>query len=176
MYFSFQKTTEGPTEDPNATGEGSAKVGSFGYDAKVTVTYNKKTKEIVSVTDNGTEAGGNDSFWQKAAAMFEKFKGKTAKDIDSIDAIASATVSSEAIKGAVKEALSSKSGEVSEPKVTAADLRTNLLFAATENALLNISAPEGADVFYTTDGSDPKGENELKKTESADPVLEGEWD
>ena len=264
MYFSFQKTTEGPTEDPNATGEGSAKVGSFGYDAKVTVTYNKKTKEIVSVTDNGTEAGGNDSFWQKAAAMFEKFKGKTAKDIDSIDAIASATVSSdaikeavkkalgeeteetgtaeatetaegsktvspfgydakvsvvfnketgeivsvtdngteagsndsfwekaaamfekfkgktakdidsidaiasatvssEAIKGAVKEALSSKSGEVSEPKVTAADLRTNLLFAATENALLNISAPEGADVFYTTDGSDPKGENELKK-------------
>ena len=264
MYFSFQKTTEGPTEDPNATGEGSAKVGSFGYDAKVIVTYNKKTKEIVSVTDNGTEAGGNDSFWQKAAAMFEKFKGKTAKDIDSIDAIASATassdaikeavkkalgeeteetgtaeatetaegsktvspfgydakvsvvfnkktgeivsvtdngteagsndsfwekaaamfekfkgktakdidsidaiasatVSSEAIKGAVKEALSSKSGEVSEPKVTAADLRTNLLFAATENALLNISAPEGADVFYTTDGSDPKGENELKK-------------
>lgn len=176
MYFSFQKTTEGPTEDPNATGEGSAKVGSFGYDAKVTVTYNKKTKEIVSVTNNGTEAGGNDSFWQKAAAMFEKFKGKTAKDIDSIDAIASATVSSEAIKGAVKEALSSKSGEVSEPKVTAADLRTNLLFAATENALLNISAPEGADVFYTTDGSDPKGENALKKTESADPVLEGEWD
>lgn len=76
----------------------------------------------------------------------------------------------------MKEALSSKSGEVSEPKVTAADLRTNLLFAATENALLNISAPEGADVFYTTDGSDPKGENALKKTESADPVLEGEWD
>ena len=63
----------------------------------------------------------------------------------------------------MKEALSSKSGEVSEPKVTAADLRTNLLFAATENALLNISAPEGTDVFYTTDGSDTKGENELKK-------------
>ncbi len=274
MYFSFQKTTEGPTEDPNATGEGSAKVGSFGYDAKVTVTYNKKTKEIVSVTDNGTEAGGNDSFWQKAAAMFEKFKGKTAKDIDSIDAIASATVSSDAIKeavkkalgeeteetgtaeatetaegsktvspfgydakvsvvfnketgeivsvtdngteagsndsfwekaaamfekfkgktakdidsidaiasatvssdaikGAVKEALSSKSGEVSEPKVTAADLRTNLLFAATENALLNISAPEGADVFYTTDGSDPKGENELKKLSQPTLSLKG---
>ena len=76
---------------------------------------------------------------------------------------ASATVSSEAIKGAVKEALSSKSGEVSEPKVTAADLRTNLLFAATENALLNISAPEGADVFYTTDGSDPKGDDASKK-------------
>ena len=163
MYFSFQKTTEGPTEEPNATAEGSAKVGEFGYDAKVTVIYNKKTKEIVSVTDNGTEAGGNDSFWQKAAAMFEKFKGKTAKDIDGIDAVASATVSSEAIKGAVKEALSSKSGEVSEPKVTAADLRTNLLFAATENALLNISAPEGADVFYTTDGSDPKGDDASKK-------------
>ena len=163
MYFSFQKTTEGPTEEPNATAEGSAKVGDFGYDAKVTVTYNKKTGEIVSVTDNGTEAGGSDSFWQKAAAMFEKFKGKTAKDIDGIDAIASATVSSEAIKGAVKEALSSKSGEVSEPKVTAADLRTNLLFAATENALLNISAPEGADVFYTTDGSDPKGDDASKK-------------
>ena len=151
------------TEEATETAEGSKTVGSFGYDAKVTVTYNKKTKEIVSVTDNGTEAGGNDSFWQKAAAMFEKFKGKTAKDIDGIDAVASATVSSEAIKGAVKEALSSKSGEVSEPKVTAADLRTNLLFAATENALLNISAPEGADVFYTTDGSDPKGDDASKK-------------
>ena len=151
------------TEEATETAEGSKTVGSFGYDAKVTVTYNKKTGEIVSVTDNGTEAGGNDSFWQKAAAMFEKFKGKTAKDIDGIDAVASATVSSEAIKGAVKEALSSKSGEVSEPKVTAADLRTNLLFAATENALLNISAPEGADVFYTTDGSDPKGDDASKK-------------
>ena len=63
----------------------------------------------------------------------------------------------------MKEALASKSGEVSEPKVTAADLRTNLLFAATENALLNISAPEGADVFYTTDGSDPKGDGASKK-------------
>ena len=151
------------TEEATETAEGSKTVGSFGYDAKVTVTYNKKTGEIVSVTDNGTEAGGNDSFWKKAAAMFEKFKGKTAKDIDGIDAVASATVSSEAIKGAVKEALSSKSGEVSEPKVTAADLRTNLLFAATENALLNISAPEGADVFYTTDGSDPKGDDASKK-------------
>ena len=151
------------TEEATETAEGSKTVGSFGYDAKVTVTYNKKTKEIVSVTDNGTEAGGSDSFWKKAAAMFEKFKGKTAKDIDGIDAVASATVSSEAIKGAVKEALSSKSGEVSEPKVTAADLRTNLLFAATENALLNISAPEGADVFYTTDGSDPKGDDASKK-------------
>ena len=151
------------TEEATETAEGSKTVGSFGYDAKVTVIYNKKTKEIVSVTDNGTEAGGSDSFWKKAAAMFEKFKGKTAKDIDGIDAVASATVSSEAIKGAVKEALSSKSGEVSEPKVTAADLRTNLLFAATENALLNISAPEGVDVFYTTDGSDPKGDDASKK-------------
>ena len=155
--------TETTPKEETETAEGSAKVGDFGYDAKVTVTYNKKTKEIVSVTDNGTEAGGNDSFWKKAAAMFEKFKGKTAKDIDGIDAVASATVSSEAIKGAVKEALASKSGEVSEPKVTAADLRTNLLFAATENALLNISAPEGADVFYTTDGSDPKGDDASKK-------------
>ena len=151
------------TEEATETAEGSKTVGSFGYDAKVTVIYNKKTKEIVSVTDNGTEAGGNDSFWKKAAAMFEKFKGKTAKDIDGIDAVASATVSSNAIKEAVKKALSSKSGEVSEPKVTAADLRTNLLFAATENALLNISAPEGADVFYTTDGSDPKGDDASKK-------------
>ena len=172
-----EETEETGTAEATETAEGSKTVGSFGYDAKVTVTYNKKTGEIVSVTDNGTEAGGNDSFWKKAAAMFEKFKGKTAKDIDGIDAVASATVSSEAIKGAVKEALSSKSGEVSEPKVTAADLRTNLLFAATENALLNISAPEGADVFYTTDGSDPKGDDaSKKKTEPADTVFEWEWE
>lgn len=158
-----EETEETGTAEATETAEGSKTVSPFGYDAKVSVVFNKKTGEIVSVTDNGTEADSNASFWEKAAAMFEKFKGKTAKDIDSIDTIASATVSSETIKGAVKEALSSKSGEVSEPKVTAADLRTNLLFAATENALLNISAPEGADVFYTTDGSDPKGDDASKK-------------
>lgn len=159
MYFAFQKTTD----DTNTSAEGSAKVGNFGYDAKVAVTYNKKTGAIVSVTDNGTKPGDNDSYWEKAVKLFGKFKGKTAKEIDEVDAIASATVSSDAIKDAVKEALASKSEEVRAPKVTAADLRTNMLFAATENALLNISALDGAEVFYTVDGSNPKSENGSKK-------------
>ena len=97
----------------------------------------------------------NQSFWQSALAMFEKFVGKTAADIDSIDAVSGATLSSNAIKEAVKNALPSVSDTVDSPTVEAEDLRTQMLFAATEPAVLKISAPEETEVYYTTDGSNP---------------------
>lgn len=149
-------------EEPNVTAEGSAAVGSFGYKAQVSVTYNKKTGEILSVADSGTVPGMNESFWNAAKAMFAKFTGKTAKDIDSIDAVSKATVSSDAIKAAVKQALSSTEDTVDAPKLIAADARTNLLFAATEPALLTVAAPEEAEVFYTTDDSDPTQDGKKK--------------
>ena len=102
LYFSL---TAGPVKPKNETAEGEATVTGFNYQAKVTVTYDKDTKTIVSVTDNGTEPGDNKSFWDKAAAMFESFKGKKPEEIDSVDAIATATVSSNAIKDAVKKAM-----------------------------------------------------------------------
>lgn len=139
-------------------------VETFGYEARVTVSYDPERGTILSVTDHGTEAGSNASFWKQATTLFEKLKGKTAKEIDSVDAITGATLSSNAIKEAVKAALSKAAGTVSPPKATAADLRTHLLYAATETAALQITAPEGAEVFYTIDGSDPK-ESKAQKVE-----------
>lgn len=157
LTFMFNYTGTTPPEPTNVTSEGSATVQDFGYDAKVSVTYNKDTGEIVSVADNGTDPGNvmNQSFWQSALAMFEKFVGKTAADIDSIDAVSGATLSSNAIKEAVKNALPSVSDTVDSPTVEAEDLRTQMLFAATEPAVLKISAPEETEVYYTTDGSNP---------------------
>ena len=105
----------GPGEG-TVTANGEAQV-SFGYTAKVSVTYNTADGTIVSVTDNGTEAtGANSSFWQNATAMFDKFVGKDRAGVEALktdpsgektDAISGATVSSNAIKEAVLEALPS---------------------------------------------------------------------
>lgn len=86
---------------------GEATVQGYGYDAKVKVTYNTQTGAIVSVEDNDTEPGANRSFWTNACEMFEKLVGKTKTDVDSVDAVSRATVSSNAIKEAVKNALPS---------------------------------------------------------------------
>lgn len=116
-YLQFMLNFEDsePAETIEATG--SATVGSFGYEAKVKVTYNTADDTIVSVTDNGTEAtGANSGFWQDATAMFDKFVGKDRAGVEALktdpsgektDAISGATVSSNAIKEAVLEALPS---------------------------------------------------------------------
>ena len=139
------------------------------YDVKLNVTYNTKTGEIISVKDNGTEAGeGNKSFWDNAKNIFNNLKGKTKSNIDSVDGITSATVSSDAIKAAVKKALeqNSESTEslvtVSQPSLSAEDMRSSLTFASNTNAVFTVSRPNGADIFYTLDGSNPISEN-LKK-------------
>ena len=61
--------------------------------------------KIVSIKDNGTEPGANSSFWSMAIKIFEKMAGKTVDEIDGVDTISGATVSSNAIKKAVKNAL-----------------------------------------------------------------------
>lgn len=76
------------------------------YQAKVTVTFDSDGK-VVSVKDNRTEPGSsNSTYWTDATAMFTKLVGKTASEIDGINAVSGATVSSNAIKKAVKNALS----------------------------------------------------------------------
>lgn len=84
---------------------GEATVQTFGYTAKVTVVYDPATGKITAVRDNGTEAGSNSSYWQKATGIFASLAGKGADEIDGVDAVTSATLSSNAIKEAVKNAL-----------------------------------------------------------------------
>lgn len=84
------------------------------------VTYNTKIGEVIFVKDNGTDEGSaNKTFWDSAKTIFEKLKGKTKSNIDDVDTVSSATVSSEAIKDAVKKALEEDDAEslviVSQP-------------------------------------------------------------
>lgn len=122
-YADLQTSVAVPSETPEpgpgeetAEATGSATVGSFGYEAKVKVTYNTADGTIVSVEDDGTEPGGNSGFWNSALAMFDKFVGKDRAGVEALktdlsgektDAISGATVSSNAIKEAVLEALPS---------------------------------------------------------------------
>lgn len=115
-YLQFMLSFEDSEPAKTTEATGSATVGSFGYEAKVKVTYNTVDGTIVSVEDDGTEPGGNSSFWNSALAMFDKFVGldragvealKTDTSGEKTDAISGATVSSNAIKEAVLEALPS---------------------------------------------------------------------
>lgn len=98
----FIPATENEEETIIKTGE--APVGPFGYTAKVEVSTDKDGK-IIKVVDNGTEPGNNSSFWSDAKDIFVNLVGKTASEIDDVDVISGATVSSNAIKEAVKNAL-----------------------------------------------------------------------
>ncbi len=130
------------------------------YQAKVKVTVDKDGN-IISVEDDGTEPGKNKSFWEDAKALFEKFGGeqgaKTVKEVDQIEAVSYATISSNAIKDAVKKALKSEdpAENPDAPVIKTADQRTRFVFSAAEPAELLITAPEGTQIRYTTDGSDP---------------------
>ena len=85
------------------TGENTV---SGSYQAKIVVEFDAAGK-VVKITDNGTEPGKrNSSYWEDALAMFDKLIGKTKNEVDNIDAVSEATVSSNAIKAAVKDALS----------------------------------------------------------------------
>lgn len=132
------------------------------------VTYNTKIGEVIFVKDNGTDEGSaNKTFWDSAKTIFEKLKGKTKSNIDDVDTISSATVSSEAIKDAVKKALEEEDAEslviVSQPILTTENMRSSLVFSTVENAVFTVSRPNGEDIFYTIARSNPISNN-FKKT------------
>ena len=84
----------------------SVPVAGFDYDARVKVVYNAKTGQIISMEDDETYSGSNQLFWRIAQKIFEKLVGKKKSEVDGVNAISTATVSSNAIKAAVKKALS----------------------------------------------------------------------
>lgn len=131
------------------------------------VTYNTKIGEVIFVKDNGTDEGSaNKTFWDSAKTIFEKLKGKTKSNIDDVDTISSATVSSEAIKDAVKKALEEDAESlviVSQPILTTENMRSSLVFSTIENAVFTVSRPNGEDIFYTIARSNPISNN-FKKT------------
>ena len=95
------KTANG--EATVASTDGKYVAGS--YQAKVTVTFDSDGK-VVSVKDNRTEPGSNSDYWDIALNCFDRFNGKTKDTVDSVDATSGATVSMNAVKEAVKNALS----------------------------------------------------------------------
>lgn len=83
-----------------------------GYNFSFEVTLKDGT--ILSIGNDTTNAGGNSKYWTWAtteghkgvAGLFNSLIGKSATEINSVDAVTGATVSSNAIKQAVKNALS----------------------------------------------------------------------
>ena len=100
----------GSGDDSNIVKEVEEEITRFGYYAALRVTINKKTGTVVSVEDNDTNAGANRGFWANALNMLPRFVGKKASEIDTVDGISGATVSSDAIKKAVKKAFAEQSG------------------------------------------------------------------
>ena len=145
------------------------------YTAKVKVTVDSEGK-IVSVTDNGTEPGTyNASYWNKAKNYFSRFKGKTASEIDGIDATSGATVSLNAVKSAVKSALGTTATTLEAPTISAADLRTEPVFAADEDAAFTVTGEEGS-TTYTKEGENADASditNWVKVDESKPVVVAG---
>lgn len=152
-----ETTTESTTESTEATTavyKGSETVDVYGYDVKVAVAVDGNGK-IISVLDDNTDTQDmfNEMFYSKAIAMFKNFIGKTVSELDDVDGVSTATYSSNAIRGAVKNALSSipASLDISSSFVSGGAVNANSSFA--EVALK--SSNDSADIFYTTDGTEP---------------------
>lgn len=147
-------TTTETTEATIAVYKGSETVEVYGYDVKVAVAVDGDGK-IISVLDDNTDTQDmfNEMFYSKAIAMFKNFIGKTASELDDVDGVSSATYSSNAIRGAVKNALSSipASLDLSSNFVSGGAVNANSSFA--EVALK--SSNDSANIFYTTDGTEP---------------------
>ena len=106
LKYKDEKTDDKTPEIVTKTVTASAPVDLYDYDARVKVVYNVKTGQIISVEDDETYSGSNQPFWRKAQKIFEKLVGKKKSEVDGVDAISRATLSSDAIKEAVKKALS----------------------------------------------------------------------
>lgn len=96
------KISPADDEDGNITAE-------YNFSFEVTL----KDGTILSIGNDTTNAGGNSKYWTWAtteghkdvAGLFNSLIGKSATEINSVDAVTGATVSSNAIKNAVKAAL-----------------------------------------------------------------------
>ena len=83
-----------------------------GYNFSFDVTLQDGT--IINISNDTTDAGGNKKYWKWATTeghkgitgLFTSLLNKTASEIGNVDAVTGATVSSNAIKKAVKNALS----------------------------------------------------------------------
>ncbi|MDO4280391.1 MAG: S-layer homology domain-containing protein [Peptococcaceae bacterium] len=146
------------------------------YTVQATVTVDRsKNDEITDVKYITSDTGAN-STW---ISMFEsgkdaRFYGKLvglnkdtfASTVDGFnmdgnhDAVSGATLTSKGVLAAVEDAYDKATSDVAAPEAPAVSTpdRTEPLFAATGNASLSVSAPEGATVLYTTDGSNPATE------------------
>lgn len=145
-----------PAEPETTTVYGEAPV-SFGYTAKVKAVLNKDGT-IVSVTDNGTDPGNmNSGFWTNAIdKITAKLAGKKVSELDissEVDVVSGATVSSQAIKTALKNATEEAPTILEAPTISAADLRTEPVFAADEDAAFTVEGEEGS-TTYTKEGED----------------------
>lgn len=108
-----------PTETKHITGTISPE--DDAEDGNITESYNfsfdvkLQDGTIIEIFNDTTNAGGNDTYWKKAttkgnpkknqAGMFTQLLNKKASDINEYDTVSGATVSSNAIKNAVKAAL-----------------------------------------------------------------------
>ena len=167
-----------PAEPETTTVYGEAQV-SFGYTAKVKAVLNKDGT-IVSVTDNGTVPGDeNSGFWTNAINnITAKLKGKKVSELDTsnkADVVSSATVSSQAIKTALKNATAEAPTTLEAPTISAADLRTEPVFAADEDAAFTVTGEEGS-TTYTKVGENADASditNWVKVDESKSVVVAG---
>jgi|GEM_PF-6831502 len=93
-------------DDNIATAIAEAEVERYNYKVILKIIHNKVTGEILSVQDNGTKPKGNSlRYWKRTLSLLKQFKGKRLADIDSVDAISRATLSSNAVKAALKSVL-----------------------------------------------------------------------
>ncbi len=142
-------TTEATTEVVTNSYSGSATVDVFGYIAKVKVITDSLGK-IISVTDDNTDPSFSADYWELGTNMFNNFVGKTVNDLDNVDGVSGATLSSNAIRKAVKSALSSAKVSLTSNFVEGEEVNAN-------NAVveLALTSNNNADIYYTTDGSQP---------------------
>lgn len=112
------KSSTPPTETKHITGtispEDDAEDRNIneGYNFSFDVTLQDGT--IINISNDTTVAGGNEKYWKRATTeghkgitgLFTSLLNKTASEIGNVDAVTGATVSSNAIKTAVKNALS----------------------------------------------------------------------
>lgn len=150
------------------------------YTAKLKVTV--ANGKIVKIEDNGTETTDirDEAFWgpymfpKYEQGISAKFAGKDLEELVNaktvpnstsdlrVDAVTGATVSSDAVKYAVIDAMRSEPIDSSDETVMAPTVTAGWKTLVTRKSYgvnLRISAGENTTVYCTTDGSDPTLEN-----------------